>query len=318
MPVALVVNQRHYLPHLLAVYQQLEPDERAGINPFLGLETMPRDVALCAGWADAKAARKLRYRRVVLMEHGCGQSYLGNSDGRRGNPHYVGGAERAQVLDLALLPNTMAAEVERRFNPTLPVAVVGSPWLDVLESRAGEIPLAAKVTVAFHWNATGVAPEAGSAFREYRYAVDRLEGAVVHAHPRADEQAAWYRGRHLWWESDPLEAVMASPVLVSDNSSILYYGAALGRSVVVVNAKGWRKDVHHGLRFWSHAGVGEQVDTPFSLRDVVERAPQWYRDNRRERARLLAEVFPWRGNARQMAVAALRTTMQPGPLSLDT
>lgn len=311
LSIALICSQSHYLPHLLAVYQQFRPTERAGINPHTSTETYrraaPRDVALCAGWVDARVARRLRYSKVVLMEHGCGQSYLGDSDGRRGNPHYVGGAERTQILDLVLLPNRMAADVERRFNPELPVVVVGSPWLDTQRvSDSGEQP--SRVSVAFHWDCPeGIAPEAGSVFREYREAVAQLPGVLTHTHPRAPEHQNWYLERGLPWCRDINTAINASPVFVSDNSSALYYAAALGRNVVVANSRGWRMDVEHGLRFWSHAAIGEQIWYPEDLVGAVERAESWRRDNEPQRDKILAEVFPYRGESAVRAADVLRS-----------
>lgn len=312
MQIDLIASQPHYLNHLLAVHNQLPHDLRGGLNRYAkphSVTPMRREIALCAGWVDARTARQLRYQRVVLMEHGCGQSYQGESDGRRGNPHYVGGAERSQVLDLVLLPNQMAADVEATYNPKLPAVVVGSPWLDTVRIpglHQGE--RSGRASVAFHWDCPdGVAPEAGSAFQEYRGEVAKLPGVLTHTHPRADGHRRWYQQRGLDWRKDLYEAIACSPVFVSDNSSALYYAAALGRDMVVVNSKRWSLNIHHGLRFWSHAAVGEMVWDPKELGPAVERASEWTRNNRDQRQRILDEVFPYRGQAAQRAADVLQS-----------
>lgn len=308
MPVDLICSHEWYLTHLLAVWLDLPEQLRGRVNPHVSTQNSGiRDVALCAGWADAKAARRLRYRVVVLMEHGVGQSYLGDSDGRRGNPHYVGGAERQQTLDLVLLPNEMAAAVERQYNPGLEQVVIGSPWLDAV----GELDLdtperRAVATVSLHWDAAGVAAEAGSAFREYRSAIRKVGGLVATAHPRESHgHARWWKAHELRFERSPLRALEASPILIADNTSLMYYAAAWGRAVVVLNSRNYRPGVEHGIRFWSHAGIGQQVNYPVNLARAVDEAAGWRHDHQAEIDRLLGEVFPYRGTSRQRAASAL-------------
>ena len=65
---------------------------------------------------------------------------------------------------------------------------------------------------------------------------------------------------------------------VCDNSSTQYETAALGIPNVVVNSTMYRRDVHHGLRFWSHI-PGPQVDDPDHLaatvQEVLDHPDRW-------------------------------------------
>lgn len=132
------------------------------------------------------------------------------------------------------------------------------------------------VAVTFHWDC-GVVPEARSAWRHYdrslpALARDRSWQLLGHGHPRL-----WPTISRRWAQLGvPLVPELAdvldqADVLVGDNTSALYEFASLGRPVVVLNQPGYRRDVEHGLRFWSHP-PGLQVDRPAELADTIARA----------------------------------------------
>lgn len=94
-------------------------------------------------------------------------------------------------------------------------------------------------------------------------------------------------------------------VLAVDNSSVLYEFAATDRPVVAINAKSYRRDVHHGLRFWDHI-PGVQCDSPADLPGAIltalDDAPEWQATRRAA----MDVVFPIRdGRASERAASAL-------------
>jgi UDP-N-acetylglucosamine:LPS N-acetylglucosamine transferase len=98
-------------------------------------------------------------------------------------------------------------------------------------------------------------------------------------------------------------------VYVCDNSSTIYEFAATGRPVVVLNGPHYRRDVHHGLRFWDAADVGIQVDHPRDLPDAIEEALRDPEPRRRAREAALGIVYAHRTGAAQRAAAALTDWM---------
>jgi hypothetical protein len=83
---------------------------------------------------------------------------------------------------------------------------------------------------------------------------------------------------------------------VMDHMSTLYEFASAGpggkgRPVVVMNAPGYRREVEHGLRFWSAAHVGLNVNTPSKLLDVVHQALQNDRQAQEDRMDAVSQVY---------------------------
>ena len=94
-------------------------------------------------------------------------------------------------------------------------------------------------------------------------------------------------------------------LLVGDNTSALYEFASTGRPVVVMNAPQYRRDVHHGLRFWDYP-PGLQVDRPEQLADTIARALSDPEPARAVRAAAVAETYAYTdGRAAERAVAAI-------------
>jgi hypothetical protein len=291
-------------------------------------------IAFAASIGDIKIGRRLGYRRFVFIEHGAGQAYLGDKSSAR-HPSYAGGADREDVV-LFLVPNEYSAALWRRAYPNAQVEVVGSPRLDDLPARQlphlhpteddcrretdeavedGRLPGACfdatpTVAISFHWPAF-VAPESGTAFGHYQDALPELArrfAVIGHAHPKGDwpeRMARKYRAARIPFVPDFDDVCRQADVYVCDNSSTLFEFAATGRPVVVLNAPQYRRNVHHGLRFWDAAHVGVQVDHPRDLIAGIERALEHRSDDVAAREDALETVYAYRHGAAERAAAAI-------------
>lgn len=281
----------HYLDHCAAVWRalpattrghfyttpQLAPRARAlGVVPEIRRQppvcALP---VLVAGWQDYQHTYG---RPVALIEHGAGQAYQGVI--HRAHP---GGPQRGRV-GLYLCPNQDVADRNLAAYPNAVAAVVGPSHLDrwhATNTNGGDstadvaLPKRSSIVVSWHFD-SAVAPEARSAWPHYGPSAleqlrDRLGGRLRgHAHPRMLE--------HL----RPIYAHLGIPIIetfdevldtaalyICDNSSTLFEAASCGIPVAALNAPWYRRDVHHGLRFWDHV-PGPQVDHPEQLVDVVD------------------------------------------------
>lgn len=316
-PLAFVASERHYVDHLAPLWHALPPDGR---GPFWCSTRQAYDRATArgvpaerwrpggralkaarryghvavAGWGDT---RLLTWRpRLVLCEHGAGQSYTGTA---AGHPHYAGGRQRDRV-DVFLCPSWPAHRAnEAVARPGQRVVMVGpmrlDPWLGrPRQARDPDGP--PTVAVSFHWNCNLV-PETRWAFPHYADAVETLADdtgmtVVGHAHPRAwPTLRAFYEkvGIPAWPDFDTV--LDSADVYVCDNSSTLYEFAATGRPVVVLNAPWYRRDVRHGLRFWEYADVGVNVSSPAELAEAVRWADLDLSPNRDRRNDICHALF---------------------------
>lgn len=304
----------HYLEHLAPVWRALRESERGFVVIPKRLESLadaldvasgaaisePRDLALCASWRDGHGARVGR-RRVVLMEHGVGQTYVGD------HPAYAGGRGRSDMAFLC--GNERVASANRATYPDAQTWVVGDPYLDALRARVVRRP--SRPVVSFHFNASDVSPEAACTRSFWWPAVAELaarRGVIGHGHPRDAEAAARaFDGVGAVYLRDFSAAVDRATAYVCDNSSTAYYAAGLDVPVVLLNHPGYRRDVEHGLRFWEYADVGWQVDRPEDLVQAVLEVEQNPELHAERRAEVSAELFrPDDGKAAERAAEALR------------
>lgn len=269
-------------------------------------------LALVASYVDARA---LRTQRAVYVEHGAGQRYVNHDPGALGWP----GSRGLDNVRLFVCPGEHVASAWRDAYPQAAVETVGSPYVDAL--AVGQSPMvrsahdALTVAFSFRWNC-GLCPEARTAFDHYERAMPTITAELAsagvrvlgHGHPRL-----WERIRRTWARCDVeltpdfADVVRLADVFVADNTSALYEWAALDRPVVVLNAPWYRRDVEHGLRFWSHV-PGIQVDDPGDVVDAVSGAdrPEW----RRLRLRAMRHVYAHRGDAAVRAADAIQEAMQ--------
>ena len=302
-------SQVHYLDAVAGVWRALGdhrgylwvPDALLPRVRELGLDrgddTGRRgDVLLVASWNDACTGAL--WPRVALMEHGTGQTY-----GPGGHPSYAGGQGRCERVDLFLCPNERVATANREACPDATVVVVGSPRLDDLAVVARHPTV--DVGVSFHWNCD-LCPETRSTVDYWWPAVVGYakEGTVLgHGHPRAHHTLfPRYVDAGIPTAARFEQVVESCRVFVADNTSALFHAAALGLGVVVLNAPTYRRDVDYGGRFWEHACVGWQCDDPSGFPEAVGRA---LAGPTVEAAGIVADLFPWRGQAAQRAADAL-------------
>ena len=180
-----------------------------------------------------------------------------------------------------------------------------------------ERPLPRTVAFTFHWDCTQTL-ETRTAWHDWRAQVGNLAASrrfplLGHWHPRWDRHAR--RGPNelatFWTSLDvrhaSVEEVFArAGLLVADNTSLLYEFAATGRPVLCLNARAYRRDVEHGLRFWSHL-PGHVLDPGDDLATGIVTACTDWEVTKELRDAAVAEVYaPWRGvDAEARCAAAL-------------
>ncbi len=269
----------HYAAHLAPILEAL-PDRLRGTLwgphgvPLRSPSLLDPDaVVLVAGFNDG---RRFAGRPVVLVEHGAGQSYPGDPRSAH-HPSYSGGNEWDHAVGF-VCPSDAVADRWRSRYPDTPAVAVGSPLLDRWHRVEPCRTTSTVIAFTFHWDCPLI-PETRSAWKDYSRQlpalVDRFRrlgyGVVGHSHPR------WGRFlRDAWTRMGvPVAEGMAdlieggASVLVADNTSALYeFAAVTDRPVVALNAAGYRKDVHHGLRFWD-AVPGVEVDHPDELPSAI-------------------------------------------------
>jgi len=311
-------REAHFADHLAPVWHQLPAELRGtfwagppaaarlaalGVPATVGEPQAATGPVVVAAWGDLARVRQQR-RPIVLFEHGAGQSYSTR------HPSYCGGRGR-ETVSLFLVPNEQAAGRNRRYYPTTPNVVVGSPRVDRLAGIRRQ-PGPPTVAVSWHWRCK-VAPEAGTAFDHYRRHLASWNESLAargitllgHGHPRIfDEVRVHYHAAGIEAVDNFDELVAHADVLVCDNSSALFEWAALDRPVVVANCPRYRRRARHGGRFWDWADSGTQVNSPAEVVPAVVAAFDHDPAAARRRA-VAAEVYPIRGAAAARAADTL-------------
>jgi hypothetical protein len=251
-------------------------------------------------------------RRIVVCEHGSGQSY-----GRR-NPSYANGGDR-QGVSLALVPGPTPAAAYKKASPHVKVVQVGLMRRALLEHHALRYNGKPAVCFSFHWARKGppLAPElqAGWPYWLERIKALSLPGVELlgHAHPRAWETLApLLAGAGLEPVREFSEVLARATTYVCDNSSTLFeFAAASSRPIVMLDHPGWDKRPLHGLRF-GEAGeyflhCGPNDDLGEVIKNLALRDSRIQREVRREGLDLVYQ--PWDGGME----IGVREIMSLGP-----
>lgn len=294
MKVDVIASERHFWDHLRPVWEALPAAIRGDI---VGQSTRRDRLTMVASVSDLRATRG----PVIYLEHGAGYIYT------TAHPSYAGGPERERVV-LFACTNQRVADANMAAYPDTPTVIVGCPKLDQLLPIPR--PNTRTVVFAFHWNC-GVVPETTSALpymqnrlRSLAHHPARGWAMLGHGHPRSwPRTVAWWGRLGVPTVRDFTDAVTQGDVLVGDTTSVLYEWAALGRPVVVVNSPEYRRDVHHGLRFWEDI-PGPQVDDPDQL-DATIHGILDHDTWAPERARITSAVYPYLGQSTPRTVDAI-------------
>lgn len=292
MRIDVTASLPHYLDHMLPIFEAL-PGRLRGKVFDVGTPCRPPDrghLGMVAGWQDASVLR-FRYQ-LIYVEHGAGQAYLGDEK-TASLPAYSGGrARHGRNIIGYVAPSVTVAD---RWRPASAVAA-GCPKMDRWIGVAPAVP--DSVCFAWHWDAgdNSFCPEMRSAFSHFEPRLAEVVknwtdvGYTVfgHAHPR-------WEGRLDRRLADIGMCVLERDVdvfanvehLFVDNSSLGYEFALLGRPVTWLNAPWYRRNVEHGMRFWSQV-PGRQVDDPESLLaflpDEMRGTDEWV-------SKIMAEVY---------------------------
>lgn len=316
--IDLAASHKHYLEHLLPVWREL-PAERRG-KAFLEGSLMrflpgsqqihaladegSSDPVLVAGFDDI---RNVNGRPIILMEHGCGQSYGGDLISAS-HPAYAGGDGRDAVCGF-LCPNEYAAARNQERYPDAYVEIIGSPRLAELQEILPPPPPDEKpvLAVSFHWQCTTVA-ETNSGWYHWINAIEQLAKTdefkiLGHAHPRMFRDCApTYTAIGVEPVADFNEVLQRAHVYACDNSSTLYEFAAVRGPVVVLDCPLYRPTMNHGLRFWDAADIGpriiDQRGLAVAVRSALAKRPWPGADE------ILARVFPPIGDPAKAAADA--------------
>lgn len=309
-PLYVFATREHYVRHMRPITEILK--ER-GHEIVQSTPPVGAPVLVASGTDTAPMVK----RRVIYVEHGAGQSYDGDPEGRHnGEAGYPGGAGCRDVV-LFICPNQSVADRWNATYPDTPTAVVGDPSLDKWHLNP-PTPTKPRIAMTFHWP-SGFSPEAGTAWPEFqRYIDDRLlpfalfEGIslVGHSHPRwGDNLVSSFAAMGIPTVS--YDAVMdTATLLIADNTSMLPEFASTGRPVLFLTSEGWRRDINHGGRFWDWPEGQVECADPFHLMDYVRAALADGDDVAAARQRMVADVYAYTdGHAAERAADAIEAIL---------
>lgn len=308
--VDFLATEPHFADHLRPVWTALPAARRGAFITHRSSLTISDRPTVVGSFGDLNAARG-HGRPIILMEHGAGQTYRKADGSLMGHTSYAGGRNRAGVI-LLLTPGPAATSAYVEAGTRVPIVQVGVPKMDPwhAQERVPDLTDPPTIAVSFHWDCM-VAPETRSAWARYLPAFLDLHRQgwriLGHAHPRiARTLQPRYEAAGVEFAADFDTVLDRASVYACDNSSTMYEFASTGRPVVVLNHRIYRRDVHHGLRFWAGSRLGPHVDQPEDVRPAVRQALRNTYAARQARAASVAMAYAQTdGHAAQRAADAI-------------
>lgn len=305
----------HFVDHLAPIWFAFPREHRglfhargrgAARARELGIEPVhlpPRraELVLVASFEDHRAVHP---SPTVFLNHGVGQTYRGDPNVAN-HSSYSGGKDRERAV-LHLCPS-----LRDSLNCSGPTAIVGVPKMDPYYPVTNvTVPTNPTVAVSFHAD-IALCPETRWAFPYFKEAVLQLKedfNLIGHCHPRMRGiMERWYARHSIPYFPHFSDILNNADLYVIDNSSTMYEFASTGRGVVTLNAPWYRRDVHHGLRFWD-AIPGIDIDNPELLSAAVEMTLEDRPNVRKKRVDAVATAYDGvdlDGHATERAVSAL-------------
>ena len=280
MAIDFLATEPHFLDHLAPLYHQipnssfylsdnlLEKGHELNIKAKNLTDRTKSNLTVVSSYGDLKKARE-NGSRVVLSEHGAGQSYIGSDSGS-----YVGAADRRGVVAV-LTPGIIQANKHIESYPMIPAYPVGVPKLDKYHQNLNLYNSKIDkqtIVISFHWDCK-IVPETRSCFRFYKTIIKQMKedfNIKIHGHPRGMKKFkafADYIGVEYLETFD--EVINQGWIYCCDNSSTIFEWISLDRPVILLNSHLYRRYINHGMRFWEFADIGPSVNTPKTFPDIL-------------------------------------------------
>ena len=334
MPPDFFARRTHFVDHLAPIWNELNGHKEKGIFYVPRyLYEYARDRGLKVQAIPPRAGRKdinvrppgngplvacayndmeqgyLSYaqRPLILMEHGVGLSF--------GHPGYGGGIGLRKRVCLFLAPNQNIYNKTSGVFPEAPQVIIGTPKMDAYQPVMPVKKENPVIGISFHWNGKHVCPEAGNALDHYLEILPELAARftlVGHGHPKIiDKLIPIYQNCGITTiERDFSKVLEMCDIYINDASSTLYEFSCTGKPVIILNAPWFRRDVHHGIRFWQYTDIGVNVDDPVQLVPAVKKTIAHPAQFYKQRLKMVEDLYPYIGCSAKRAAQAITTFLR--------
>lgn len=329
LQIDFLATQAHYIDHIAPIWDALSDDNvgsffvpqhlfgyaQSKLKHHLylysyennSLVTFGMNPILVCAYGDMKYCHRVNPdRQIFMMEHGTGHAF--------GTSAYPNGPGDRDVVSLFLPPNQYTANKIHEARSTLCVPI-GTPKLDWVVNFNETITRRAKplVCISFHHGTKNrKPPEASSAFEHYKDCIKALKhhpefDLVAHGHPLSRvRDIPFYDSIGVQFIHDFDTVMRTVDIYVNDLSSTLYEFITTGKPVVVMNAPWFRRNVHHGLRFWDYSDVGLHANEPDELLPAILETIHNPQIRGQERTDAVVNLFPYLGHSAQKAAEVIR------------